>query len=330
MWYRMTQLIWLRYLTAILSFVLAVLVHAVLSGGPGTRGLFVTFYPAVIIGALCGGAFPGLLTTALCTLYNIISWERGHQHADWTVLIIFVGSCTLISFIASLLYHAEARAREADKRATVAAERERAAVELWKNESKYGALVTSSDDAIITKTLNGIITSWNSAAEIIYGYPAMEVIGKSISLLITPDHLDDSIEILETIAANERVAHYETVCLRKDGQRIDVSLTVSPLLNNNGEVIGASAIARDITARKQAEAERERLVSELQEALANVKILSGLLPICSYCKKIRNDEGYWQQLEAYLHQHSAAQFSHGVCPDCYKKVKVELQKLKEH
>ena len=78
-------------------------------------------------------------------------------------------------------------------------------------------------------------------------------------------------------------------------------------------------IVEDITEYKRAEQEREELITQLREAVANVKTLSGLLPICSHCKKIRNDEGYWQQIESYIHQHSGTQFSHGVCPECLKK-----------
>jgi two-component system cell cycle response regulator len=83
-------------------------------------------------------------------------------------------------------------------------------------------------------------------------------------------------------------------------------------------------LSRAETERELVLTEREKLIAKLQEALANVKTLSGLLPMCSYCKKIRNDKGYWLQVEAYIHQHSEAQFSHGICPDCYKKAKADL------
>jgi PAS domain S-box-containing protein len=440
---------------------------------------------------------------------------------------------------------------------------------------RLAAIVESTDDAIISKTLDGIITSWNRGAESVYGYSAAEAIGSSISFLVPSGCPDDTADILNKIRSNESVVRYETVRRRKDGKEIDVSLTVSPLMNNSGEIIGGSVIGRnitkrklaermlreseeryrflftdsqtvmllidpeteriadantkassfygypyeellklkitdlntlpleqvkaemqralteervyfrfqhrlangeirdvevysgpikidgknllcsvvhdeterkrmeealrenesrlelalkssemgvwsldlaenkrvfdaqvchllgidpvkfsgtakeffsvvhpddhdairsalartieqnapyesdyrvvcpdgsirhitargalfcddkgqavrlnglvwDITERKRLEEEREKLVRQLREALANVKTLSGLLPICSYCKKIRDDEGYWQQIEAYIHQHSLAQFSHGICPDCYKKARAEL------
>jgi len=79
------------------------------------------------------------------------------------------------------------------------------------------------------------------------------------------------------------------------------------------------AVARDITARKQGEQEREELITDLQEAISKIKTLSGLLPICSWCKKIRDDKGYWNQIEAYIRDHSEAEFSHSICPECVEK-----------
>jgi hypothetical protein len=85
------------------------------------------------------------------------------------------------------------------------------------------------------------------------------------------------------------------------------------------------AVKEDITSRKQTEAERERLIADLREALANVKSLSGLLPICAACKKIRDDQGYWSQVESYIQKHSEAKFTHGMCPDCIKKFYADLK-----
>ena len=115
------------------------------------------------------------------------------------------------------------------------------------------AIVESSDDAIIGKTLDGTILSWNTGAELLYGYRAEEVMGKPISLLTPPDHPDEVPHILEKIRRGERITHFETVRLHKDGRRIAVSLTLSPIKESGGEVVGAAAIARDITLRRQAE-----------------------------------------------------------------------------
>jgi PAS domain S-box-containing protein len=117
--------------------------------------------------------------------------------------------------------------------------------------TQLAAIVESSNDAIIGKTLEGIVTSWNKGAEVIYGYTENEIIGKSISLLVPPEHTDDVTLILERIKAKEHIEHYETQRKRKDGQTIHVALTISPLLDSNGNTIGASTIARDITESKR-------------------------------------------------------------------------------
>lgn len=128
------------------------------------------------------------------------------------------------------------------------------------------AIIESSDDAIISKTLDGTIVSWNKAAERLYGYSAEEVIGKPISLLMPPERAEDFPKIMETLKRGERVEHYETERVCKSGERIYVSLTVSPIKNAEGEITGASAIARDITEQKRAEAEREELLAREQTA----------------------------------------------------------------
>lgn len=191
------------------------------------------------------------------------------------------------------------------------------------------AIVESSDDAIIGKSLNGIITSWNGGAQHLYGYSEAEAIGRSITFLFPPDRTDDLTPLLERVGRGERVIHFETTRLRKDGSTVEVSLSISPVRNSRGEVVGASTIARDISERKQAERERERLMSELQRALGDVKTLKGLLPICSHCKKIRDDKGYWNQIELYVRKHSDASFTHSICPDCAKDFYPDLFNKKQ-
>ncbi|MDL5051985.1 PAS domain S-box protein [Oscillatoria laete-virens NRMC-F 0139] len=119
--------------------------------------------------------------------------------------------------------------------------------------ARLAAIVDSSDDAIISKTLDGIITTWNKGAEKIFGYCETEVLGKSITILIPPDRLEEEPEILTRLRRGERVAHFETVRKRKDGKLVDISLTISPMFDDCGRIIGASKIARDITERKRIE-----------------------------------------------------------------------------
>jgi PAS domain S-box-containing protein len=125
------------------------------------------------------------------------------------------------------------------------------------------SIVESSDDAIISKTLDAIITSWNKGAERMFGYTAEEAVGKSVTILIPSDRQSEERAILERIGRGERIEHYETIRRRKDGSLIAVSLTVSPIKNVEGRIVGASKIARDLTERKQAEARENILMAEL-------------------------------------------------------------------
>lgn len=130
------------------------------------------------------------------------------------------------------------------------------------------AIVESADDAVLSKTLDGIITSWNKGAERIFGYAAEETIGKPILILIPPDRHGEEVGIIQKIRAGERVEHYETIRRRKDGKLINISLTVSPIRGPGGQIIGASKIARDITEFKQT-AERLRTSEERYRTLFN-------------------------------------------------------------
>ena len=297
------------------------------------------------------------------------------------------------------------------------------------------AIVQASDDAIIGKTLDGTIVSWNKGAEKIYGYKAEEVVGHSIAILVPTGKPDELPGILKQLRRGQCIESYETTRVHKDGHLIDVSVTISPVKDEAGKVVGASAIARDITKQKQAEAalrlseERFRvalkgapvvvftqdlhlrytwinspvlawagqdsigktdaeivggeratrltaikkevlrtgvgsrteinvafegimhyfdliveplrdaegtllglicsatditasknLIAKLQEALDQINVLSGLLSICASCKRIRDEHQTWQPLESYIQAHSEAKFSHGVCPDCLRKL----------
>jgi PAS domain S-box-containing protein len=131
---------------------------------------------------------------------------------------------------------------------------------------RLAAVVESSDDAIVSKDLNGIVTSWNKAAERIFGYSAEEMIGQPIARLIPPERPDEEPAILERIRKGDRIDHYETVRMRKDGTRFDVSVTISPVKDSTGRIVGASKVARDISHARALRSELERRVAELAEA----------------------------------------------------------------
>jgi two-component system cell cycle sensor histidine kinase/response regulator CckA len=187
------------------------------------------------------------------------------------------------------------------------------------------AIVESSDDAIYGKNLDSIIVSWNPAAERIYGYRAEEIIGRSIAILFPTNRRDELLDIMARIRRGELVGFYETERLRKDGKVIPVSVTISPIKDGAGKIIGASTIAHDISKQKKHEEERQQLIKKLSDALSHVKLLAGLLPICSSCKRIRDDGGYWQQVETYIRLHSEATFTHSICPECLKRYKADLE-----
>jgi len=122
-----------------------------------------------------------------------------------------------------------------------------------RRQALLAALVDSTDDAIISKDLNGIVLTWNDAAAQIFGYAANEIIGQNVRCLIPEELQHEESVILAKIRAGERISHYETLRIRKNGERFDVSITISPLIDGNGKIIGASKIARDITERKKLE-----------------------------------------------------------------------------
>ncbi|HEV2320181.1 MAG TPA: PAS domain S-box protein [Verrucomicrobiae bacterium] len=184
-------------------------------------------------------------------------------------------------------------------------------------------IVESSDDAIYGVKLDGTVVSWNRAAERTYGFRAGEIIGRNVSILYPDERLDELIDAMERIKRGDHVGRSETARVRKGGTMVPVSVTVSPMKNGDGKINGASVIARDITSRKREEHERIKLIQELTDALSRAKTLAGLLPICANCKRIRDDQGYWQQVETYISRHSDAIFSHGICPECIKAAKAE-------
>src|SRR5262249_18180744 len=165
------------------------------------------------------------------------------------------------------------------------------------------AIVQSSDDAIISKDLNGIILSWNRGAERVFGYTAEETVGRSITMLLPPDRLEEEATILGTLVRGERIDHFETERITKDGRRIDISLSVSPIKDQSGRVIGGAKIARDISLRRQLEREREWALTQerhartLAEAANRAKdaflamvsheLRSPLSPILSWARMLR-------------------------------------------
>jgi two-component system CheB/CheR fusion protein len=138
-----------------------------------------------------------------------------------------------------------------------------------RTDAHLGAIVESSDDAIISKNLSGIILSWNKGAERLFGHTAEEAVGQHISMLIPEDRRNEEPGIIERIRRGERIDHYETLRQRKDGSLVEISLTVSPVKNAEGKVVGASKIARDNSERKRAEQAKDLLLHEIKHRVKN-------------------------------------------------------------
>jgi PAS domain S-box-containing protein len=138
-------------------------------------------------------------------------------------------------------------------------------------QARLAALVAYSDDAIVAKNLDGVITDWNPAAERIFGYTAAEAIGRPITMLLPPERQHEEQHIMATLRRGERIDHFDTVRVRKDGTMVDVSVSVSPIKDRTGRVVGAAKIARDVSDRKRADAERERLLEAEQAARAQAE-----------------------------------------------------------
>jgi PAS domain S-box-containing protein len=195
-------------------------------------------------------------------------------------------------------------------------ERKRMEEKLRESEEKFRVIFENNSSAIAIVETDGTITLVNDAFCQMIGYTKEEAVGISWIQHVPPEDLDRLKEFNRQMLSNPDVPDkYEIKFYRKNGEIRQAWMSVA-MIQSSRKMISSFI---DITERKQAEAEREKLIIELQHALAEVKTLSGLLPICASCKKIRDDKGYWNSLEAYLMKHSIAQFTHGICPDCAAK-----------
>ena len=193
--------------------------------------------------------------------------------------------------------------------------RQRAEEEL----KRLSSAVQQTANSVLITDRNGVIEYVNPAFERTTGYAREEVIGKTPRLLKSGQHDQKYYETLwSTILAGETF-FAEFVNRKKSGELYHTEQSITPIRDTHGHITHFVSTGRDITERKRAEQEREKLIGELKAALVQVKTLSGVLPICSGCKKIRDDQNYWHQVETYVAKHTDAEFTHGLCPDCSKK-----------
>lgn len=186
-------------------------------------------------------------------------------------------------------------------------------------------IVETMNDALIILDRDKTIVSFNSALLRLSQYREKDIRGKKITELFPGSVLQDLFDRMNSegrhphgfeLSGEHSIRHAEDALTTQNKETLSVNISVSILHEKDGSKAGYVLVARDISMKKKAEAEKEKLIVELQEAIDNVKTLKGLIPICAKCKKIRDDKGYWNQIEMYISQHSEALFSHGLCPDC--------------
>ena len=206
--------------------------------------------------------------------------------------------------------------------------RRQAELRLTATLTLQNAILSSADYGIVAMDRHGVIQTFNPAAEKILGYRAAEVIRQATpqwwgeangTRLPRKIGMETSLARAGLTALGER----ETTFIRKNGQRFPVLVSTTALADTRDDVSGFLAVFGDISERKLREVERERLIGELTAALAEVKTLSGLIPICAWCKNVRSDKGFWQTVEQYVHTKTEATFTHGICPGCAEKMMTE-------
>lgn len=183
-------------------------------------------------------------------------------------------------------------------------------------------LLNTIPDPVYFQDIDGVFQGCNLSFANIVGLPRESILGRSIIDL----HADCQHRLPEKLfqqpvgsSAKSGVSNVEGNIHCADDRLREFLFSKATIVEPDGKISGSVGVMVDITERKKAEADKERLIKELQEALATVKTLHGLLPICSFCKKIRDDKGYWNQIETYVQKHSNAQFSHSVCQECAKE-----------
>jgi len=178
------------------------------------------------------------------------------------------------------------------------------------------AILTELVDALIVFDTQGTIMTANPGAMELLGYAEGDLVGRSMDLIVPAT---DAVVKSSSILEKGTIRNHETTYTRRDGGTVPVLFGASLLEQANGRVYIVST-GRDISDRKRAEQVREGLIAELRESMAKIKTLSGLIPICASCKRIRDDRGFWSQIEHFIRANSDAEFSHGICPECVSRL----------
>lgn len=283
--------------------------RAALGPALSDRAAFQVYTLAVMICAWHGGRASGLLATGLATGAGVWLFLRPFTGAnlrdpgEMTQVLLFVATGTLISLIGGQLRQAHLAARQEASRGR-------------RESEQLTALLESIHEGFEAVDKDFRLTYVNGPAQRIIGCTAEELVGREAWGQF-PASLGPEVERqLRQALTNRTPASFEA---RHEASGRWFAIAAYPFQE------GISIVFRDVSRRKKAEGQRERLVADLREALGKLRTLRGLIPICAACKKIRDDQGDWMQLEVYLRDHSGAEFSHGLCPDCAAKALSEVQ-----
>jgi PAS domain S-box-containing protein len=195
-------------------------------------------------------------------------------------------------------------------------ERQQAEIVLRKSEEKYRGLVLYSNDPIFNFNPDETYRFVNEAFAKPFGKRPDEIIGKKPHSIFSYEEAEKRLTLVRQVFLTGEKREIEVKVVAQTGEVRYYLTMADPIKNEQGEVMYVSCISKNITERKNIEIERERLIVELQNALEQIKTLKGIVPICAHCKKIRDDKGFWEQVEMYVEKHTDAQFSHSLCPDC--------------
>ncbi len=209
-------------------------------------------------------------------------------------------------------------------------ERKRAAEKIRESEERFRSALDNAPIGMSLVSPEGRWLKVNRALLNILGYSEAELLATDFQHITHPEDLEKDLELVQQVLAGT-IASYqmEKRYLHKNGSVVSVMLNVSLVRDQHQQPLYFVSQVENITERKQREAEREKLISDLQQALTEVRTLSGMIPICGWCKSVRSDEGYWQTVEQYVRAHSDVTFSHGMCPNCTEKFKMEIKKAND-
>lgn len=197
---------------------------------------------------------------------------------------------------------------------------------LRKSEEKFRLMVENSHDILYTISAQGIFTFVSPTWTTLLGHPPAEVIGKSFQDFVHPEDLSACMTFLHSVnSSGKRQDGIDYRVCHVDGSWKWHTSSAVPFTDDRGDVAGFYGIASDITERKKKELAIRELIASLGESNSNVKTLKGFIPICANCKKIRDEDSNWEAVEEYITRHTAAKFSHGICPDCIKLLYPDLK-----